>query len=112
MRTTTASRFPGHPGKRVTLRIHVHDRVGHTSLMLEFLKRARHAGLSGATAFEASLGYGESGHLHRTGLFANDAPVTVVIIDEPDRIESFLQDSADLLNDVLVIIDDVEILDR
>jgi PII-like signaling protein len=112
MRTTTASRFPGRPAKRVTLRIHVHDRAGHNSLMIEILRRARRSRLSGATAFEAHLGYGESGHFHRTGLFVRDAPVTVVIIDTPAQIDDFLASSADLLGDVLVTVDEIEILDR
>jgi PII-like signaling protein len=112
MRTTIPSRFPGRPARRVTLRIHVHDRAGHNSLMIEILKRARRCRLSGATAFAAYLGYGQSGHLHRAGLFVNDAPLTVVIVDEPDRIADFLGKSADLLDDVLVTVDDIEILDR
>lgn len=111
MRTTATSRFPGRPAKRVTLRIHGHDRAGHRSLMIEILRRARRARLAGATAFGAHLGYGESGHVHRAGLFVKDAPVTVVIIDGPAQIDDFLAKSADLLGDVLVTVDDIEIVD-
>jgi PII-like signaling protein len=112
MRTTAPSRFAGRPAQRVTLRMHVHDRAGHNSLMIEILKRARRARLRGATAFEAQFGYGQSGHIHRTGLFVKDVPLTVVIIDEPDRIADFLGQSAGLLDDVLVTVEDIEILDR
>jgi PII-like signaling protein len=112
MRTTTPSRFAGRPATRLTLRLHARDRAGHHSLTTELLRRARHARLRGATAFEASAGYGGSGHVHRAGLVRQDVPVSVVIIDEPQRVDAFLRDCADLLDRVLVVVDDIEILDR
>jgi PII-like signaling protein len=79
--------------------------------MLELLKRARRAKLSGATVFEAYEGYGASGHIHRTHLASVDRPVSVVIIDWPDRVDAFLREVAELLQDVLVTVEDIDIVE-
>lgn len=111
MRPTTPSTFTGRPARRLTMLMTVHDHVRHGSLEMELLKRARRAKLAGATVFEGHEGYGVSGHIHRTHLVGDDAPLAVVVVDEPDRVERFLHEVAELLHDVLVITDDVEILD-
>lgn len=111
MRTTNPSRIPSHPAKRVSILLSHHDHAHHGSLMIRLLQKARQAKLAGATAFEAHEGFGASGRVHRTHLISDDAPVTLVIIDLPDRIDAFLADVADLLDDVLVVVEDVDVLD-
>lgn len=111
MRPTTPSRFAGRPAVRLTMLMTVHDHVRHGSLEMELLKRARKAKLAGATVFEGYEGYGASGHVHRTHVMSDDAPLALVIVDEPHRVEQFLDDVADLLHGVLVVTDDVETLD-
>jgi PII-like signaling protein len=110
MRSTTPSTFPSHPAKRATVLLTVRDHTHHRSLMIELLQRARRAKLSGVTVFEAQEGYGESGRIHRTHLLSDDAPVTVVFIDRPDRIDGFLREVEPLLDDVLVIVDDIDVV--
>lgn len=111
MRPTVPSRFPTHPAKRVTMLLNISDHAHHGSLMTKLLQRARQAKLRGATLFEGYEGYGSSGRIHRTHLLSNDAPVTVVIIDRPDRIDAFLLDVGDLLEDVLTTVSDVEVIE-
>jgi PII-like signaling protein len=111
MRPTVPSRFPTHPAKRVTMLLNISDHAHHGSLMTKLLQRARQANLRGATLFEGYEGYGSSGRIHRTHLLSNDAPVTVVIIDRPDRIDAFLLDVGDLLEDVLTTVSDVEVIE-
>jgi hypothetical protein len=111
MRVTMPSPFPSHPAKRVTMMLNRRDHVGHSSLMIELLQRARRAKLAGATVFEAVEGYGASGHVHRPHFMVADAPVTVVIVDKPESVDSYLNDVADLLNDVLVIVDDIDVVE-
>jgi hypothetical protein len=91
--------------------LNISDHAHQGSLMTKLLQRARQAKLSGATAFEGYEGYGSSGRIHRTHLLSNDAPVTVVIIDQPDRIDAFLLDVGDLLEDVFTIVSDVEVIE-
>lgn len=111
MKITTHSRFPGRPVKRLTLFMSVQDRLGHNSLEMELLKRARKAELAGATVFEGDEGFGASGQLHREHLIADDRPLAVVFIDEPDKIDAFLHQVGPLLHDVVVTFDDIELLD-
>ncbi len=111
MKITTQSRFPGRPGKRLTLFMSVHDHVGHSSLEKELLKRARKAKLAGATVFEGDEGFGASGQVHREHLLADDRPLGVVFIDEPERIDAFLEQVYPLLHGVVVTVDDIEMLD-
>jgi PII-like signaling protein len=111
MRITTYSRVPGRPAKRLTFLMSVHDRVRHNSLEMELLKRARKAKLAGATVFEGDEGFGASGHVHREHLLADDRPLAVVFIDEPDKIDAFLDEVGPLLHDVVVTVDEIELLD-
>lgn len=111
MTPTTPSSFSSRPARRLTVLMTVHDRARHSSLEVELLKRARRAKLAGATVFEGYEGYGDSGHIHRTHLMSDDAPLALVVVDERDRVDRFLHEVADLLHEVLAITDDVEILD-
>jgi hypothetical protein len=89
----------------------VQDHARHSSLMMELLKRARHAKLAGATVYEAHEGYGESGRIHRVHMLSDDRPVAVVIVDQSDKVDAFLDEVADLLHNVLVTVDDIDIVE-
>jgi uncharacterized protein len=110
-RITTNSHFAGRPAKRLTLLMSVHDHVRHNSLEIELVKRARKAKLAGATVFEGDEGYGASGHVHQVHLLSDDRPLAVVIIDQPEKIDRFLAEVANLLDGVLVTVDEIEIVD-
>jgi len=111
MRSTANSHFAGRPAKRLTLLISVHDHVRHHSLEMEILKRARKAKLAGVTVFKGNDGYGASGHLHHVNVLSDDRPLAVVIIDEPAKIEAFLEGITNLLDGVLTTIDEIEIVE-
>jgi PII-like signaling protein len=111
MRTRAISRFAGRPAKRLTVLMTVHDHVHRNSLEMELLKRARKAKLAGATVFEGDEGFGASGHVHREHLLSDDRPLAVVIIDEPEKIDRFLEEVGHLLTGIVVTIDEIEILD-
>lgn len=104
-------RNPAHRGKRLTIYVNHHDRVGHKSVFFEILKRARKAKLAGVTVFEGRLGYGTDGRLHYTHLLSQDSTQVMVIIDVPERIDAFLEDMGTLIGDVFVIVEDVEIVE-
>ncbi len=104
-------RFSSHPAKRVTILLSVHDHTRHGSLMVQLLQRAKRCKLAGATAFKAQEGYGASGRRHRTHIVSDDAPITVVIVDHPERIDAFLGALEGLLDDVLVTVEDIEVVE-
>jgi PII-like signaling protein len=111
MKITTYSNFAGRPAKRLTVLMSVHDHVRHNSLEMELLKRARKAKLAGATVFQGDEGFGASGYVHREHLLANDRPLAVVFIDQPDKIDVFLDEIGPLLRDVVITVDEIELLD-
>jgi uncharacterized protein len=111
MRTNAHSAHEGRPATRLTLLMTFHDHAGRKGIETEVLKRARKAKLAGLTVFEATEGFGHSGLLHRSHLVSDDAPLAVVIIDAPEKIEAFLDSIAELLNGIRVVLDDVEIVD-
>ncbi|HTU36609.1 MAG TPA: DUF190 domain-containing protein [Acidimicrobiales bacterium] len=111
MKSRASSAYEGRPATRLTLLMTFHDHAGRKGLEIEVLRRARRAKLAGLTVFEAVEGFGNSGLLHRSHLMSDDAPLAVVIIDEPHKIESFLDSIAELLNGIRVVRDDVEIID-
>lgn len=109
--STGGSAFASHPAQRLTILLGARDHDHHGSLVVHLLQRARRAGLAGATAIEAYEGYGSSGNVHRTRALTVDSPVVILIVDQADRIQSFLRENADLLSDVLVTVSDVSVVE-
>lgn len=99
------------PGRRLTIWLEVQDRARHGSLMVELVKRARTARMRGATVLEGVRGFGASGAVHHSRLLRDDAPLAVVMVDEPERIEAYLRAVDDLLDGVLVVLDDVLLIE-
>jgi uncharacterized protein len=98
-------------GRRLNILLTNHDHARHRSLMTELLGRAHSHHLAGVTVLQALEGYGASGEIHRRHLLSDDAPMTMVFIDEPGKIDAFLASVENLLATELVIIDDVDIID-
>lgn len=111
MRETATSGFTARPAQRLTLWLDVRDRHRHASLEVEVMKRARRAKLLGATVFEGQMGFGTHGQLHREHVFSDDRPLSIVIVDVPERIQQFLGELAYLGRDIVATVEDVEIVD-
>lgn len=103
--------LPTRPGKRLTVYLGPRDRGRHGSLVVDLVRRARHARLAGATVFQGQSGFGRSGAVHTSHLVTEDAPERIVIVDSPEAVEAFVAGEAELLRGVLVVVDDVEIVD-
>jgi uncharacterized protein len=109
--STAGASFTGRPATRLTLLMTFHDHTGRKGLEMEVLRRARKAKMAGLTVFEAVEGFGSSGLLHRGHLLSDDAPLAVVIVDDPDKVDAFLASIADMLSGIRVVLEAVEILD-
>jgi len=68
------------------------DRIGHQALYEAILLSAREHGMAGATVLKGIMSYGASTHLHTARLIeiSADLPIVIEIIDESDKIDSFL----------------------
>jgi PII-like signaling protein len=97
------------PGRRLTVLLTMHDHAGRHSLMLKLLERAHKQKVAGATVLEGITGFGSSGTLHETHLLHDDAPLSFIVVDTPERVDEFLRAADDLLGDVVVVTDDVTI---
>jgi uncharacterized protein len=93
--------------QRITIMLSSRDHTHHHSLATEVLSRARRAHLAGATLMHALEGQGRSGALHRQHLFGEDVPISILIVDEPEKIQIFHESIRDVIGDSLVIVEDV-----
>lgn len=106
----TAHRIDTRPELRLSVIIGLDDLWHHKPKYQEIVRRARDAGLAGASVWRGVEGYGASAHIHTTRLLdlADGLPVLVVIIDEESRIREFLGTVAELLTQATVTLDRVE----
>lgn len=68
------------------------DRVHHQPLYEAVVHEAHRCGLAGATVCRGLMSYGPSSRIHTAKLLdlASELPVIIEIIDETDKIDSFL----------------------
>jgi len=86
----------------------------HNALSAEILHLAHRAGLRGASTLQGIEGYGHSRKIHDTPKWSvvDRTPITVHIIDTPDKIRAFLPLLDELAADCLIVCDEVEVAVR
>lgn len=82
----------------------------HKPLSAQILHRAHRAGLRGATTLHGIEGFGHSGKVHDPPRWTvvDRTPLTVHIVDAPERIRAFLPQLDDLAGKCLVVCDEVQ----
>lgn len=97
---------------RLTIFIGESDRWHHKPLYTEIVHRAHAAGLAGATVLRGIEGYGASNLVHTQRLLSlsEDLPVAIIMVDDEDKIRSFLPQLDGLIGEGLVIVDPVEVV--
>lgn len=97
--------------RRLTIFIGDTDQHHHRPLYTEIVHRAHDRGLAGASVFHGIEGYGASSHIHTSRILSlsDDLPIAIVIVDTEDKIDGFLPELDDLIDEGLVIVDDVEV---
>ncbi len=100
------------PADRLTVFVGESDQHAHKPLYTEIVQRAHAAGLAGATVVRGIEGFGASHHLHTTRILrlSEDLPVVIVIIDAPDKIDAFLPQLDELIDEGLVVREHVEVV--
>jgi PII-like signaling protein len=101
-------------GRRITVYLGESDVApgSHRPLYEEIVRSAAAAGLAGASAIRGQEGFGLHRSIHTTRLLSmsEDLPVTVVLVDTPDKVEAFLPQLDALLSGGIVTVEDVELL--
>ncbi|MGH3760482.1 DUF190 domain-containing protein [Actinophytocola sp.] len=103
---------PMNPALRLTVFVGEFDRWHHKPLYSEIVHRAHAAGLAGATVLRGLEGYGASNHIHTTRILSlsEDLPIVIVIVDEEEKIRSFVPVLDELITEGMVILDPVEVI--
>ena len=97
---------------RLTVLVGENDTWHHRPLYSEVVRRARAAGLAGASVFHGVEGFGPSSLIHTSRLLSlsEDLPVSIVIVDRPERVREFLPQLDELVSGGLVMLDEVEVV--
>jgi uncharacterized protein len=97
---------------RLTIFIGETDQWHHHPLYTEIVHRAHQAGLAGASVMRGIEGFGASSRVHTTRILSlsSDLPVAIIIVDDADRIETFLPQLDELIQEGLVILDPVNVI--
>ncbi|MBN1333266.1 MAG: DUF190 domain-containing protein [Synergistales bacterium] len=102
------------PSEAFLLRIFIgeSDKSGSKPLHEAIVESARRQGLAGATVLRGFLGFGANSRIHTSKVLrlSKDLPVIVEIVDSEEKIESFLSQLDDLMDDGLVTLEKVRVI--
>ncbi len=89
-----------------------HGPGGEGSLYEAIVKRAREAGLAGATVLRGPMGFGKHSLVHAAKVLelSTDLPVVVEIVDSEEKIRAFIPIVDSLVSEGLVTLEAVRIL--
>ena len=88
------------------------DRWNHHPLYESIVLRAREHGLAGATVTRGVMGFGKNSVLHTAKILrlSEDLPMVVEIVDNREKIESFLPALNEMINDGLVTLEEIKVV--
>jgi len=98
----------------VLLRVYVkeNDKWEGKPLHMAIVEEAHKQGLAGATVLRGVVGYGTSSQIHTTRLLelSSELPMVIEIVDWEDRMESFLNSVAGMMERGLVTKERVQVM--
>lgn len=101
-------------GQAALLRIYTEEarRDGVRTLYETLVRRARDAGLAGATVLRGPMGFGQSHRIHNANILDLSAnlPLVIEIVDAEDKLRAFVASLAELKDIGLVTLERVEVL--
>jgi len=88
------------------------DRWEGKPLYEAIVRRARAAGLAGATVLRGLEGFGAHSRLHTTRILrlSEDLPVVIEIVDEAPKIEAFLPELDEMVAEGMVTLEKVRVI--
>ncbi len=88
------------------------DKFEGRPLYQVIVERARRRELAGATVLRGYLGFGANSRIHsaRVLRLSEDLPMVIEIVDEPDRINAFVEELDGMIGEGLVTLEKVEVL--
>jgi PII-like signaling protein len=102
------------PSEATLLRIFIGDadRHGHQPLYEAIVLKARELHLAGATVLKSPMGFGRHSRLHTAKILqlSTDLPIVIEIVDEPEKIQSFLPVLDKIMDGGLVTLEKVQVI--
>src|SRR5438552_2795671 len=97
--------------KQIVIYVNSNDQWHGRALYSAIVQRALDLGIAGASVVRCAEGYGASHHVHTTRLLtlSENLPVRIEIIDQAERIASFLPVLDEMIGEGLVVVSDVHI---
>ncbi len=105
-------------GQAVLLRVFIgeSDKVGHLPLYETIVKKARDAGLAGATVLKGVLGFGATARIRTTKILdlSADLSMVVEIVDEEAKVGAFQHQLSELFEEAncggLVTLENIRVI--
>lgn len=97
---------------RLTVLVGESDQWHHRPVYAEVVRRARDAGLAGASVFRGLEGFGRYQKIHTSRILSlsEDLPLAVVVIDEAEKIRAFLPQLDGIVSQGVAVVDEVEVV--
>ncbi len=88
------------------------DKFEGRPLYQVIVERARRRELAGATVLRGYLGFGANSRIHSARILrlSEDLPLVIEIVDEPERINAFVEELDGMIGEGLVTLEKVEVL--
>ena len=102
------------PSEAERLRIFIgeSDKWNGRPLYEALVHLARERGLAGATVLRGVMGFGADSRMHTAKILrlSEDLPIVVEIVDRAERIEAFVQEIDDMIEEGMVTIEKVRVI--
>jgi uncharacterized protein len=100
------------PVKLLLIFVNEADRFHDRPLYQAILERLHQLGIAGATAQTGIMGFGHHMRMHHKGLFgiADDQPVTIMAVDDEDRLRGVFADLRAMVREGLMLLIDAELI--
>jgi PII-like signaling protein len=99
-------------GKLLRIFIGESDRWKGVPLYEAIIRKAREAGLAGATAWRGIQGFGRRSVIHTTNILrlSTDLPIIVEIVDTAEKIEAFLPALDEMVQEGMITVEKAHIV--
>jgi PII-like signaling protein len=83
------------------------DRWEGKPLHEAIVERCRELGVAGATVLRGGEGYGATAAIHRKHLLRKDAPITVLVVDQAEKVQALALAVEQMMDTMVLTISDV-----
>ena len=102
------------PSQAALMRIYTDEaaRAGHQALFEAIIRKARDAGIAGATVLRGPMGFGHDAVIHNASILNLSAslPLVIEIVDTEEKLRAFFRTLESLADIGLVTLEKVEVL--